>query len=96
MKVKSESEVAQSCLTLCNPMDCSLPGPSVHGVFQARVLEWGAVAFSSGLEMLSFLLVSWGGESRAEEARLTGQSASGGEAAKHGSPEICKGSLTES
>ena len=42
MKVKSESEVAQSCPTLSNPMDCSLPGSSVHGIFQARVLEWGA------------------------------------------------------
>ena len=42
MKVKSESEVAQSCPTLCDPMDCSLPGSSVHGIFQARVLEWGA------------------------------------------------------
>ena len=40
MKVKSESEVAQSCPTLSNPMDCSLPGSSVHGIFQARVLEW--------------------------------------------------------
>ena len=46
MKVKSESEVAQSCPTLSDPMDCSLPGSSVHGIFQARVLEWGAVAFS--------------------------------------------------
>ena len=46
MKVKSQSEVAQSCLTLSDPMDCSLPGSSVHGIFQARVLEWGAVAFS--------------------------------------------------
>ena len=46
MKVKSESEVAQSCPTLRNPMDCSLPGSSVHGIFQARVLEWGAIAFS--------------------------------------------------
>ena len=45
-KVKSESEVAQSCPTLHNPMDCSLPGSSVHGIFQARVLEWGAIAFS--------------------------------------------------
>ena len=44
MKVKSESEVAQSCLTLINPMDCSLPGSSAHGIFQARVLEWGAIA----------------------------------------------------
>ena len=42
----SESEVAQSCLTLSDPMDCSLPGSSVHGIFQARVLEWGAIAFS--------------------------------------------------
>ena len=46
MKVKSESEVAQSCLTLSYPMDCSLPGSSIHGIFQARVLEWGAIAFS--------------------------------------------------
>ena len=47
MKVKSESEVAQSCLTLSDPRYCSAPGSSVHGIFQARVLEWGAVAFSS-------------------------------------------------
>ena len=46
MKVKSESEVAQSCPTLCDPMDYSLPGSSVHGIFQARVLEWVAIAFS--------------------------------------------------
>ena len=46
MKVKGESEVAQSCLTLSDPMDCSPPGSSIHGIFQARVLEWGAVAFS--------------------------------------------------
>ena len=46
MKVKSESEVAQSCLTLRNPVDCSLPGSSTHGIFQARVLEWGAISFS--------------------------------------------------
>ena len=46
MKVKSEGEVAQSCLTLSDPMDCSLLGSSVHGIFQARVLEWGAIAFS--------------------------------------------------
>ena len=43
-----ESEAAQSCLTLCNPMDCSLPGSFVHGIFQARVLEWVAVSFSRG------------------------------------------------
>ena len=47
MKVKNESEVAQSCPTLSDPMDCSLPGSSVHGIFQARVLEWGAIAFST-------------------------------------------------
>ena len=46
MKVKSESEVAQSCLTLSDPMDCSLRGSSIHGISQARVLEWGAIAFS--------------------------------------------------
>ena len=46
MKMKSESEVAQSYPTLLDPMDCSLPGSSVHGIFQARVLEWGAIAFS--------------------------------------------------
>ena len=47
MKVKSEREVAQSYLTLSGPMDCSLPGSSIHGIFQARVLEWGAIAFSN-------------------------------------------------
>ena len=52
MKVKSESEVAQSCATLSGPMDCSPPGSSVHGIFQARVLEWGAIAFS-GVHPLS-------------------------------------------
>ena len=46
---ESESEVTQSCPTLCNPMDCSLPGSSVHGILQARVLEWGAIAFSREL-----------------------------------------------
>jgi len=46
MKVKSESEVAQSCLTLSDPMECSLPGSSIHGIFQARVLERVAIAFS--------------------------------------------------
>ena len=46
MKGKRESEVAQSCLTLCDPIDGSPPGSSVHGFFQARVLEWGAIAFS--------------------------------------------------
>ena len=46
MKVKSECEVAQLCLTLSHPMDCSALGSSIHGIFQARVLEWGAIAFS--------------------------------------------------
>ena len=47
MKVQSESEVAQSCPTLSDPMDCSLPGSSIHGIFQARVLEWGAIAMNN-------------------------------------------------
>ena len=49
MKVKSEREVAESCPTLSDSMDCSPPGSSVHGIFQARVLEWGAIAFSDML-----------------------------------------------
>jgi len=52
MKVKSESEVAQSCPTLSDPMDCSLPGSSIHGIFQTRVLAWGAIAFSKEFEYL--------------------------------------------
>ena len=67
MKVKSESEVAQSCLTLSNPMACSPPGSSVHGIFQARVLEWGAIAFSlwrptrpfSWLRSATLILIIW-------------------------------------
>ena len=55
MKVKSESEVAQSCPTLSDPMDCSLPGSSVHGIFKARVLEWVAIAFSDSNSSFSFL-----------------------------------------
>ena len=60
MKVKSESEVTQSCPTLSDLIDCSPPGSSVHGIFQARVLEWGAIAFSeeSGLE--GYKLHLWG------------------------------------
>ena len=58
IKVKSESEVAQSCPTLSNPMDCSLPGSSVHWIFQARVLEWGAIAFSViDLRLVEFEMV---------------------------------------
>ena len=56
MKVKSEGEVAQSCPTLGDPMDCSLPGSSTHGLFQARVLEWGAIAFSITSMTLNLLI----------------------------------------
>ena len=55
MKVKRESEVAQSCPTPSDPMDCSLPGYSAHGIFQARVLEWVAIAFS---ENVSFMFIN--------------------------------------
>ena len=70
MKVKSESEVAQPCPTLCDLMDCSLPGFSVHGILQARVLEWVAIAFSDTSattpKMINYLLnkrktISWAG-----------------------------------
>ena len=57
MKVKSESEVTQSCPTLSDPMDFSLPGFFIHGIFQARVLEWGAIAFS---ENHTFYYAYWG------------------------------------
>ena len=58
-KVKSESEVAQSYPTLSDPMDCSLPGSSIHGIFQARVLEWGAIAFSRIHLIIILEVVSW-------------------------------------
>ena len=59
MKVKSEREVAQSCPTLHDPMDRSLPGSSVHGIFQARVLEWGAIALGVliGIKINALLLI---------------------------------------
>ena len=71
MKVKSESEVAQSCLALRDPMDCSLPGSSVHGIFQARILEWVAIAYEvtiiyfppSSCQNVAFYLVFRGGPS---------------------------------
>ena len=59
MKVKSESEVAQSSPTLSDPMDCSLPGSSVHGIFQARVVEWVAIAFSVPLPHMHNILHPW-------------------------------------
>ena len=64
MKVKSESEVVQSCPTLSDPMDCSLPGSSIHGIFQARVLEWGAIAllFSFGVSGFLYLVCTLGYE----------------------------------
>ena len=68
MKVKSESEVAQSCPTLCDPMDCSPPGSSIHGIFQARVLEWGAIAFSK--IMASGPMTSWEIEGETVETAL--------------------------
>ena len=67
VKVKSESEVAQSCLTLHDPMDCSLPVSSVHGIFQARVLEWGAIAFSSKPLTLFNSMNTTRGEEAAEQ-----------------------------
>ena len=66
MKVESESEVAQSCPTLSDPIDCSLPGSSAHGIFQARVLEWGAIAFSAlslSLSLYIYIYIYWIGQS---------------------------------
>ena len=59
MKVKSEREVAQLCPTLCDPMDCSLPGSTIHGIFQARVLEWGAIAFFPTTLLIPLPYYSW-------------------------------------
>ena len=61
MKEKSESEVAQSCLTLCNPMDCGLPGSSIHGISQARVPEWVAITFSVLEELILKLKLQYFG-----------------------------------
>ena len=58
MTVKSECEASQLCLTLSDPMDCSLPGSSIHGIFQARVLEWGAIAFSFYAQRFLILIKS--------------------------------------
>ena len=71
MKVKSESEVIQSCPTLCDAMDYSLPGSSVRGIFQARVLEWVAIAFSSEcLPRLFHVMVALGGTHLVQESHL--------------------------
>ena len=59
LPMKSESEVAQSCPTLHNSVDCSLPGSYIHGIFQARVLEWGAIAFSKALDISYCLHCAW-------------------------------------
>jgi len=60
MKVKSENEVAQPCLTLSDLIDCSLAGSSVHGIFQARVLDWGVIAFSEIVTQQRYLLIYMG------------------------------------
>ena len=75
MKVKSESEVTQSCPTLSDPMDCGPPGSSVHGISPARVLEWGAIAFSiasqlSGVNILSSSRLTIGSDCSLRAARL--------------------------
>ena len=72
VKVKSKIEVAQSCSTLSDPMDCSLPGSSIHEVFQARVLEWGATAFSRALSrpwLIPWLQPPWGSLSQSLSVR---------------------------
>ena len=75
MKVKSQSEVAQSCLTLRDPMACSLPGSSIHGIFQPRVLEWGAIAFSNPIyiyvqKLLLHVGELWGRRGASAQATL--------------------------
>ena len=71
MKVKSESEVAQSCPTLLDPMDCSLPGSSIHGIFQARVLEQGAIAFSDIFPQLRAYPQTWNSASALEAVTIS-------------------------
>ena len=77
MKVKSESEVAQLCLTLRDPMDCSLPGSSIHGIFQARVLEWGAIAFSDQSEWPSSKCLQVANAGEGMKKRKSSDSSSG-------------------
>ena len=71
MQVKSEREVPQSFPTLRDPMNCSLPGSSVHGIFQARVLEWGAIAFSEQVSFYFMTLVTVHGDFGAQENSLS-------------------------
>ena len=59
MKVKSEKKVSQSCPTLCDPTDCSLPGSSIHEIFQAKVLEWGAIAFSITVVNIALFILNF-------------------------------------
>ena len=68
MKVESESEVARSCLTLSDPMDCSQPGSSVYGIFQATVLEWGAIAFSRRFHIDDLILFCEVGTEKVKES----------------------------
>ena len=73
MKVKSKSEVAQLCPTLSDPMDCSLPGSSIHGIFQARVLEWGAnkiLLYSTG-NYIQYLMINYNGKEVEKEKEKT-------------------------
>ena len=97
MKVKSESEVAQLCPTLRNPMDCSRPGSSVHGISQARVLEWGAIAFSRSVShMSSFQLdhPTWNHSTKLQDnnsPRVMGLAVGGQE---HGDSEVKWGRLS--
>ena len=72
MKVKRESDVAQSSPTLRDPMDCSLPGFSIHGIFQARVLEWDAIAFSktsiiNTKKYVLFIIEDWNAKAGSQE-----------------------------
>ena len=78
MKVKSESEVAQSCLTLSDTMDCSLPGSFIHGIFRARVLEWGAIAFSALISSKETVVRGWGDGDPCSGVELSSVVTSGG------------------
>ena len=75
MKVKSESEVAQSYPTPCDPMDCSLPGSSIHGIFQARVPEWGAIAIENPKDSIRKLVELISEFSKAEGYKINTQKA---------------------